>query len=65
MLNSTAYAIDTDVAAVMLLRRDVTIEDWYDSKTEKYGVRASTRFGLGILRSAAISRITGIKTSLT
>ena len=65
VLNSTAYAIDTDVAAVMLLRRDVTIEDWYDAKTEKYGVRASTRFGLGILRSAAISRITGIKTSLT
>ncbi len=65
VLNSTAYAIDTDVAAVMLLRRDVTIEDWYDSKTEKYGVRASTRFGLGILRSTAISRITGIKTSLT
>jgi hypothetical protein len=63
--NTLGYAIDTDVAAVMLLRRDVTVEDWYDAKTEKYGVRASTRFGLGILRSTAISRISNIKTTLT
>jgi hypothetical protein len=30
--NGTAYAIDTDIASVMLLRRDATIEDWSDPK---------------------------------
>jgi hypothetical protein len=63
--NTLGYAIDTDVAAVMLLRRDVTVEDWYDAKSEKYGIRASTRFGLGILRANAISRISNIKATLT
>jgi hypothetical protein len=63
--NTLAYSVDTEIAAIMLLRRDVTIEDWYDAKTEKYGVRASTRFGIGILRSTAISRISNIKTTLT
>ena len=63
--NTLAYAVDTRIAAVMLLRRDITIEDWYDTKTEKYGVRASTRFGIGILRSTGISRISNIKTTLT
>jgi hypothetical protein len=63
--NTLAYAIDTRIAAIMLLRRDVTVEDWYDPKTGKFGVRATTRFGLGILRSTAISRISNIKTTLT
>ncbi len=63
--NTLAYAIDTRIAAVMLLRRDVTVEDWYDAKSGKYGVRATTRFGLGILRSTGISRISNIKTTLT
>ncbi len=63
--NTLAYAIDTRIAAVMLLRRDVTVEDWYDAKTGKYGVRATTRFGLGVLRSTGISRISNIKTTLT
>jgi len=62
--NGTAYAIDTRVAAVMLLRRDVTVEDWEDPKTGKYGVRATTRFGLGVLRSKAIAKMTNISTSL-
>jgi len=61
--NGTAYAIDTRVAAVMLLRRDVTVEDWEDPKTGKYGVRATTRFGLGVLRSKAVAKMTGIKTT--
>lgn len=60
----TAYAIDTRVAAVMLLRRDVTVEDWEDSKTGKYGVRATTRFGLGVLRSKAVAKMTNISTTL-
>jgi hypothetical protein len=63
--NGTAYMVDTRVAAVMLLRRDITIEDWVDVKNGKYGVRATTRFGLGVLRADAVARITGIKTTLT
>jgi hypothetical protein len=63
--NGTAYAIDTRVASVMLLRRDVTVEDWEDIKNGKYGVRATTRFGIGVLRSNAIAKMTNIKTTLT
>jgi HK97 family phage major capsid protein len=62
--NGTAYAIDTRVAAVMLLRRDVTVEDWEDPKTGKFGVRATTRFGMGVLRSKAVAKMTNISTSL-
>ena len=62
--NGVAYAIDTRVASVMLLRRDLTVEDWYDAKTGKSGVRGTTRFGLGVLRSTAIARMTNIKTTL-
>jgi HK97 family phage major capsid protein len=63
--NGTAYAIDTRVAAAMLLRRDVTVEDWEDVKSGKFGVRATTRFGVGVLRANAVARMTGIKTTLT
>src|SRR3989304_2766460 len=63
--NGTAYAIDTRVAAVMLLRRDVTVEDWEDIKSGKYGVRATTRFGVGVLRANGVARMTNIKTTLT
>jgi HK97 family phage major capsid protein len=63
--NGTAYAIDTRVASTMLLRRDITVEDWEDIKTGKYGVRATTRFGAGILRSTAVAKMTNIKTTLT
>lgn len=62
--NGTAYAMDTRVAAVMLLRRDITVEDWEDRRTGEFGVRATTRFGLGVLRSKAVAKMTGIKTSL-
>jgi HK97 family phage major capsid protein len=63
--NGTAYAVDTHVASVMLLRRDITVEDWEDIKNGKYGVRATTRFGVGILRSNAIAKMTNIATTLT
>jgi HK97 family phage major capsid protein len=63
--NGTMYAIDTRVAAVMLLRRDVTVEDWEDVQTGKYGVRGTTRFGAGILRSKAIARMTNVKQTMT
>ena len=62
--NGTAYAVDTRVASVMLLRRDITVEDWEDIKNGKYGVRATTRFGVGILRSKAIAKMTNISTAL-
>jgi HK97 family phage major capsid protein len=63
--NGTAYAVDTRAASVMLLRRDVTAEDWDDIKNGKYGVRATTRFGVGVLRSKAIAKMTNIATTLT
>ncbi len=63
--NGTAYAIDTSVASVMLLRRDVTVQDWEDVKTGKFGIRATIRFGLGILRANAVAKMTNIKTTLT
>ena len=62
--NGTAYAIDKAVAGMMLLRRDVTLEDWSEPQADKYGVKATTRFGLGILRSNAVAKITNIKTTL-
>jgi len=62
--NGTAYAIDTRVATTMLLRRDVTVEDWEEVKSGKFGVRATTRFGLGVLRANAVAKMTGIKISL-
>jgi len=62
--NGTAYALDTRVASVMLLRRDITVEDWEDIKNGKYGARATTRFGVGVLRSKAIAKMTNISTSL-
>ena len=62
--NGTTYAIDARIAAVMLLRRDVTVEDWEDVKTGQYGVRGTTRFGLGVLRSKAVAKMTNIKQTL-
>ena len=62
--NGTAYAIDKDIAGIMLLRRDVKLEDWSDPKADQYGLKATTRFGLGILRSNAVAKMTNIKTSL-
>ena len=59
--NGTAYAIDDRVAGMMLIRRDVTVEDWSDPIANQYGVKATTRFGLGILRSNAIAKMTNIK----
>ncbi|MFB3887945.1 MAG: phage major capsid protein [Candidatus Bathyarchaeia archaeon] len=63
--NGTAYAVDTRVASVMLLRRDITVEDWEDIRNGKYGVRATTRFGVGVLRSKAIAKMTNIATTLS
>ena len=62
--NGTAYAINTHVAGIMLIRRDVTVEEWSDPLADRYGVKATTRFGLGILRSNAIAKMINVKTTL-
>jgi len=59
-----AYAIYGLIAGMMLIHRDVTLEDWSDPITNQYGVKATKRFGLGILRSNAIVKKTNIKTTL-
>ena len=40
------------------------MEDWSDPREDKYGLKATTRFGLGITRSNAIAKMTNIKTTL-
>jgi hypothetical protein len=46
-----------------LIRRDITVEDWSDSLTDQYGVEATTRYVLGILRANAIAKMINIKTT--
>jgi hypothetical protein len=62
--NGTAYAIDASIAGIMLLRRDITVEDYSDVMANRYGMKVTTRFGLGILRSNAVAKMTNIKTTL-
>jgi len=57
--DGTVYCIDTDVAAVMLLRRDILTEPFENPKGDRYGIVASERIGLGVLRSKAVARGTG------
>jgi hypothetical protein len=57
--DGTVYCIDTDVAAVMLLRRDILTEPFENPKQDRYGISASERIGLGALRSKAVARGTG------
>jgi hypothetical protein len=61
--NGVAYAIDTDVAAVMLVRRDIQTQDYEDPKNGAYGVVASERIGLGILQSKGVAKMTNIATT--
>jgi len=57
--DGTVYCIDTDVAAVMPLRRDILTEPFENPKGDRYGIVASERIGLGVLRSKAVARGTG------
>jgi len=50
------FALDTSVAAVMIIRRDITTEPFENPKEDTYGVVASERIGLGVLRSTAVAR---------
>lgn len=56
----TVLAVDTNVAAVMLLRRDIITEPFENPKEDRYGIVASERIGLGVLRSTAIGKLTSI-----
>ena len=42
--------------------KDVTVEDWSDPMADKYGLKATTRYGLGVLRSNAKAKMTNMKT---
>ena len=48
----------------MLIRRDVTVGEWSEPLADRYGVKATTRFGLGILRSNVTAKMINIKTTL-
>jgi len=62
--NGVAYAIDTDIAAVMLVRRDIQTQDYEDPKGGIYGVVANERIGLGVLQSKGVAKMTNIATAL-
>jgi hypothetical protein len=62
--NGVAFAIDTDIAAVMLVRRDIQTQDYEDPKGGLYGVVASERIGLGVLESKGVAKMTNISTTL-
>jgi len=55
------YCIDTDSAGVLLLRRDVTTKPYEDPSRNMYGVLASERIGVGILRPKAVARLRGTR----
>ncbi|RJS79674.1 hypothetical protein CW708_01860 [Candidatus Bathyarchaeota archaeon] len=60
----TVYAIDTDAAAVMLIRRDLTSEPYEDPKEGLYGIVASERIGIGIIQPKAVACMVNIGTTL-
>ena len=62
--NETTYAIYPFIAGIMLIRRGVTVEDYSDFIAGKYGVKASARFGFGILRSKAIAKFSTDKNAI-
>lgn len=62
--NGTAYAIGKDIQRIMSLLRDIMVEDWNEPRNNKYGLKATPSFGVGILRSHAIEKMTNIKTSI-
>ncbi|WGM90157.1 MAG: hypothetical protein NUK63_03315 [Candidatus Bathyarchaeum tardum] len=57
--DGTVFAIDTDVAGVMPLRRDVMTEPFENPRDDRYGIVGSERLGLGVLKTEAVARGTG------
>jgi len=62
--NGVAYAVDTEVAAVELIRRDILTEPFENPRYNRYGVIASARVGLGVLRSKAVAKAINILTTM-
>jgi len=50
------FAIDTDFAAVLLVRRDITTQPFENPGKLRSGIIVSERIGLGTLREAAVAR---------
>ena len=50
------FAIDTDFAAVLLVRRDITTEPFENPGKLRSGLIVSERIGMGALREAAVAR---------
>lgn len=55
-LITKSLAIDTRVAAVMTLRRDLTTKPYENPAEDKYGVSVTERYGLAVLRANAVAR---------
>jgi hypothetical protein len=49
------FAADKSVAAIMLIRRDLATETYEDPKNGIFGIVASERIGLGVLRSKGVA----------
>jgi hypothetical protein len=52
----STLAIDTDAAAAMIVRRNLTAKPYERPDANMYGVQASERIGMKILRSKAVAR---------
>jgi len=53
---ATKLAIDTNYAAVMLVRRDLTTEAYEDPGNMRTGMIVTERIGLGVLRNKAVAK---------
>jgi len=49
------FAADKSIAAIMLVRRDLATETYEDPKNGIFGIVASERIGLGVLRSKGVA----------
>ena len=56
----TVIINDVDISSVLLVRRDITTEPYEDPRKDLYGIVASERIGLGVLRSEAIGKLTSV-----
>jgi len=54
------FAVDKSIAAIMLVRRDITTETYEDPKNGVYGIVASERLGLGVLRSKGVATMNNL-----
>jgi hypothetical protein len=63
--NGKIFGCSKYPAGVLLIRRDLTTEDFADPRANQYGVVASERIGYGILRSKAVAGGTNFKTTFT